>query len=95
MYEELPSWRASELVARGAQLIDVREHDEIATGTHPDAVALPLSELDRRVHELRRDRPVALLCRSGNRSRDAAERLSARGFRHLVNLAGGVEALRR
>lgn len=95
MFEEVPAWRAAELVGRGAQLIDVREREEIATGTHPDAIAIPLSELDRRTHELRRDRPVALLCRSGNRSRQAAELLVRRGFRSVVNLAGGIDAAGR
>jgi len=93
--ERMPAWRASELVGRGAQLVDVREHEEIAQGTHPDARAIPLSELDRRAHELRRDRPVALLCRTGNRSRDAAELLARRGFRSIVDLVGGIEAARR
>lgn len=95
MFEEVPAWRASDLVGRGAQLVDVRERHEIAAGTHPDAIAIPLSELDHRTHELRRDRPVALLCRSGNRSRQAAELLVRRGFRSVVNLAGGIEAARR
>ena len=95
MYEEMPSWRASELVSRGAQLVDVREHHEIAQGTHPDAMAIPLSELDRRSGELRRDRPVALLCRSGNRSREAATLLASQGFRSLINLDGGIDAAQR
>lgn len=95
MFTEVPAWRASELVSRGAQLVDVRERDEIATGTHPDALAIPLSELPARTHELRRDRPVALLCRSGNRSREAANLLAARGFCCPVNLVGGIEAARR
>jgi rhodanese-related sulfurtransferase len=95
MFQEVPAWRASEVVGRGAQLVDVRERDEIATGTHPGAIAIPLSELERRTHELSPDRPVALLCRSGNRSRQATELLTRRGFRSVANLAGGIEAARR
>ncbi|MBI4259287.1 MAG: rhodanese-like domain-containing protein, partial [Actinobacteria bacterium] len=36
------------------------------------------------------DRPVVLVCRSGNRSELAALMLQARGF-EAYNLAGGVE----
>ncbi len=93
MYEDVPAWRASELVARGAQLVDVREAHEFAAGSHPDAVSIPLSQLSHRLGELRRDRPVALLCRTGNRSGQAAALLAERGFPSVLNLAGGVESL--
>lgn len=95
MYQEVPARRAAELAGRGVQVVDVRERDEIVSGRHPDAVVIPLSELEWRTHELRSDRPVALLCRSGNRSRDAAALLERRGFRSLINLTGGMEAARR
>jgi rhodanese-related sulfurtransferase len=95
MIQRFPARRAAELVARGVQLVDVRERDEIAQGTLPDAIAMPLSELPRRVHELHSHRPVAVVCRSGNRSTDAAALLAERGFRTIFNLTGGVEAARR
>lgn len=95
MIERFPARRAAELVARGVQVVDVREHHEIAEGTLPDAIAMPLSELPRRLHELRPGRPVAVVCRSGNRSTDAAALLAERGFRRIFNLTGGVEAARR
>jgi len=90
----MPVREASWLVSRGALLVDVRERDEFTTGTLPDAVNLPLSELPHRFRELDADRPIALVCRSGNRSREAAELLTARGFRDVVDLAGGIQATR-
>ena len=75
------------------QLIDVREPHEFAGGSVASAVNIPLGQLPDRIDELDRDRPVALLCRSGNRSRTAAAHLTACGFRDVVNLAGGVMSL--
>lgn len=38
-----------------------------------------------------REAPVLLICRSGQRSRDAAIALTARGFETCYNVAGGFE----
>jgi rhodanese-related sulfurtransferase len=35
------------------------------------------------------------MCHAGGRSRRAAEFLSARGFTHVANLAGGIDAWSR
>jgi rhodanese-related sulfurtransferase len=74
------------------QLIDVREPVEVAAGTIPGAVNIPLGQLSRRVSELDRGRPVVLLCRSGNRSTTAAQYLASAGFTQVVNLQGGMLA---
>lgn len=75
------------------QLIDVREPAEYAAGSVTGAVNIPLNELPRRLGELDRQRPVVLLCRSGNRSRQAATYLAAAGFTDVINLAGGILSL--
>lgn len=76
-----------------AQLIDVREPDEVAGGTLPGAVNIPLGQLPTRLGELDPHRRVVLLCRSGGRSGQAAEYLAANGFDDVVNLAGGMLAV--
>ena len=84
-----------ERVVRGepALLLDVRtpvEHREL----HAVGVELmPLDALD--VEEVRRrcgDAPVYLLCRSGSRARQAAERLVAAGLANCSVVAGGTQA---
>lgn len=77
-----------------AQLIDVREPDEVAAGTLPGAVNIPLGVLPRRIEELDRSRRVVVLCRSGGRSARACDVLSAAGFDDVVNLSGGMLAWR-
>ncbi|MFV0525326.1 MAG: rhodanese-like domain-containing protein [Acidimicrobiales bacterium] len=74
------------------QLIDVRQPDEVAEGTLPGAVNIPLGELPDRVGELDPGRRVVLLCRSGGRSTQAANFLTAAGFGDVVNLEGGMLA---
>ena len=73
-----------------AQLVDVREPDEVRAGTLPGAVNIPLGELPDRLAELDPSRRTVLLCRSGARSTTAAETLVAAGFRDVINLEGGM-----
>ncbi|MBT8241569.1 MAG: rhodanese-like domain-containing protein [Acidimicrobiia bacterium] len=65
---------------------------EVAAGTLPGAINIPLGELPARFHELDRSRPVVLVCRSGGRSMQAARFLTAKGFGDVVNLSGGLLA---
>jgi sulfur-carrier protein adenylyltransferase/sulfurtransferase len=51
-------------------LVDVREPNEVPV--FPMAKRIPLSELNLRIDELATDKDIALVCRSGNRSRQAA-----------------------
>ena len=76
----------------GAQLVDVREANEVAAGTLPEAVNIPLSEFVDRFTELDTTRPVVLLCRTGARSGQAAGFLAANGFHDVTNLEGGMLA---
>lgn len=75
--------------AKDALLLDVREEDEWAAGHAPDAEHRPLSSLDPRA--VPTDRPVLAICRSGNRSGQAAQALAAAGV-DVVNVAGGMKA---
>lgn len=84
-------------VARGgseridAQLIDVRESNEVATGMVPGSRHIALGEIATRLDEIDPARPVWAICRSGNRSGQAAEILAANGYR-VFNMQGGMLA---
>ncbi|MFF3608353.1 rhodanese-like domain-containing protein [Streptomyces sp. NPDC002463] len=84
---------ASEL-AQGAFAIDVREPDEYAAGHVPGVRPVPLSELGAHLAALPADRPVYVICASGNRSAWAAEHLETAGF-HAVSVAGGTSGWAR
>ncbi|MCY2960139.1 MAG: rhodanese-like domain-containing protein [Planctomycetota bacterium] len=80
-------------IARGddLQLVDVREPREWAIGHLPGSVLIPRGELAGRCAELDPARPVVCICHHGVRSLHAAALLSARGFAHVFDLAGGLE----
>ncbi len=80
------------VVDETTQFIDVREPNEVAEGTIAGAVNIPLAQVPGRLDDLDPERRVVLLCRSGNRSGQAAEFLSGAGFTDVVNLAGGMLA---
>lgn len=71
---------AHALVAAGATLVDVRTPAEWRDGHIDGAVLIPVQELEQRLQEIARDRPVVVYCASGNRSARAAATLSAAGY---------------
>ena len=75
----------------GEPVIDVREPDEYEDEHVPGAILIPLGDLADRVDEVPRDRPVLIICKSGARSRRAAEFLIEQGF-DATNIAGGTLA---
>ena len=92
MHRDHPVTDYQAVLGSSGQLIDVRQPDEVAQGTLPGAVNIPLDVLPDRLGELDSARTVVLLCRSGGRSGMAAELLTAAGFTDVVNLSGGMLA---
>ncbi|TQK51302.1 rhodanese-related sulfurtransferase [Streptomyces sp. SLBN-118] len=77
-----------------AVLLDVREPYEWQAGHAPQAVHLPLSALSALsagagLPAHLQARHLVVICRSGNRSRQAAELLAARGAQ-AVDVIGGM-----
>ena len=84
-----------ELAARlrdGADLdlIDVREPSEWEVVRLPGARLVPLGTLAASLATLDSAREIVVMCRSGQRSANAARQLQAAGFRKVRNLAGGI-----
>ncbi|QOV34669.1 rhodanese-like domain-containing protein [Streptomyces ferrugineus] len=75
-----------------AVLLDVREPYEWQAGHAPRAVHVPLSVLAAggALPAQAQARPLVVICRSGNRSRQAAELLAARGA-EAVDVIGGMK----
>jgi len=72
-----------------AQVVDVREADEVASGMIAGARHIPLAQLTARLGELDKTRPVVAVCRSGRRSAAAADQLAAAGFTSYT-MTGGM-----
>lgn len=73
-------------------LIDVREAAEHSAG-NISGINIPLSEFAQRMHEVPKDVPVVLYCRSGGRSGMAAQTLAQAGWNNVSNLARGLIAI--
>jgi rhodanese-related sulfurtransferase len=85
-----------QLRGEAISLLDVRtpaEHDEVHV---PGVRLVPLDRLDpgelASVDGFAKDRPVYILCRSGNRARQAAEKLEKSGFAECHVVEGGTTA---
>jgi glyoxylase-like metal-dependent hydrolase (beta-lactamase superfamily II)/rhodanese-related sulfurtransferase len=92
-FRELSTNDALQFVANdSAMVIDVREPHELAgeLGQFPSAVNVPRGEISQAALDLSFDAPLLVVCRSGRRSRAVCEALAKRGFRNVVNLAGGM-----
>jgi rhodanese-related sulfurtransferase len=73
-------------------VIDVRTPIEFAEVHVPQAQNIPLDELKPSSLQLRKDQPVYLLCRSGQRATKAAEKFSREGFSQSIIVEGGTLA---
>ena len=85
---------AQRMNAQGALLLDVREPAEYAAVHAANAQLMPLGEVGMRLKELEayKDKPVAVICRSGRRSAQAVAILQEAGFTQVVNVQGGTNA---
>ncbi|MBQ8224024.1 MAG: rhodanese-like domain-containing protein [Bacteroides sp.] len=97
-FQSLPVENFSDLIANPeVQLLDVRTVAEYSEGhilgsininVLDEANFLPMAE-----EMLQKDKPVALYCRSGKRSKKAAEILSKKGFK-VTELDSGINGWR-
>jgi rhodanese-related sulfurtransferase len=84
------------LLKQGAvRVLDVREDSEFRGGHVPGAVNIPVKRLRERKGVLKRDKPYAVICASGNRSRGAVNFLLDEGFEGAVSVGGGTNAWAR
>ena len=81
---------AREIAKPGVQLVDVRTAAEYAEGHIADAVNIDVTASDfaEKISTLDKERTVALYCRSGRRSKEAAEKLVALGYTNIVEFGG-------
>ena len=91
----LSTLQATQLInSRNAAIVDVRTPEEFAKGSLPNARNVPADKLDEKMRDLKKDKPLIVVCESGNRSGRAAAQLRASGFAEVYVLAGGLAAWR-
>lgn len=92
--QEVDIKQARELIDSGAQILDVREADEVEQGIIPGAVHIPRGFLEMRVEEQvsNKSKPVVVYCAGGVRSAFAAKAMQELGYDSAVSLIGGFSA---
>ena len=75
-------------------VLDVRPADAYTRGSVPGAVSIPLAEVEERMEELPKEKPVYVLCHTGEWSVDAVYELEAAGY-DAANIEGGYRSFLR
>lgn len=93
MMKEIQATEVAQRLANGEQLnlIDVREVAEVESGHIPGIVNIPLGLLEFRLHELDKNKPYIMVCRSSARSGQATAFLTDQGY-DATNMVGGMLA---
>ena len=76
--------------SEGYILLDVRTKEEYESGYIPGAINIPLSDINENVVSSLPDKSQMILvyCRSGNRSRQASDKLSRQGYTNIIEIGG-------
>lgn len=93
--QEVNSAAALQLINhKNALVLDVREEKEFNNGHILNAKLIPLGKLTEQMNELERyrERPLVVVCRSGQRSASACAVLGKQGYKQAYNLEGGILA---
>ena len=78
---------------QGYVILDVREQDEYAAGHIPGAILIPYTQIDEKANDTLPDKDQLILvyCRSGRRSKIAAEALVELGYTNIKEFGGIID----
>ena len=96
-FQNVTPEQAQEMIAQGAQVIDVRQPEEWMQGHIPQAELIPLDGIylfGKALEGQPKDTGLILVCEMGQRSVVAAEIALIAGYPKVYNLVGGMSAWR-
>ena len=95
MYQSITQEKAKEIMDGGGDyvILDVREQSEFDEGHISGAILIPYTEIEERAeNELSdKDETILVYCRSGRRSKIAAEKLSELGYTNVLEFGGIID----
>jgi rhodanese-related sulfurtransferase len=92
-FKRLSPKAAKEMIEKGdAEVIDVRNPDEYASGHIPGAKLIPVDQLFSKMEDLEKGKPLIFVCSMGVRSALACEMAAAFDYQDLYNIEGGTGA---
>lgn len=93
---QLAAWLESVRAHGEPVVLDVREPSELQVASVKadgfKLLTIPMGVIPPRLAELDPEQPIACLCHHGGRSMQVAAFLQSRGFSHVANIAGGINA---
>ena len=94
-YENITAQEAKELMDReeGYIILDVRTEEEYAQGHIPGAILIPDYEIETKAEAILTDKNQMILvyCRSGRRSKNAAQALLELGYTDIREFGGIID----
>ncbi len=91
-YTQISQEEAKEMMARddGHVIVDVRRQDEYDAGHIPGAILIPNESIGADPPEALPDydQVILIYCRTGNRSKQASEKLAAMGYKNIYEFGG-------
>ena len=95
MYEQITAADAKKIMDSGEEhiILDTREQDEFDEGHIAGAILIPYTEIENKAEEMLPDKDAQILvyCRSGRRSKIAAESLSKLGYTNVKEFGGIID----
>ena len=94
-YQQIDQETAKEMMAQDDEhmIVDVRRYDEFESGHIPGAICIPNESIETDMPEELPNRAQTLLiyCRSGRRSKEAAEKLVDMGYANVYEFGGIID----
>ena len=95
MYEQITAENAKKIMDSGEEhiILDTREQDEFDSGHIPGAILIPYTEIENKAEEIipDKDKLILVYCRSGRRSKIAAESLAKLGYTNVKEFGGIID----
>ena len=94
-YRQLTMQQAVEMMEKeeNYMILDVRTHEEFAAGHIPGAIVIPNETIGTEdIPQLPdKDQLIMVYCRSGNRSKQASDKLVKLGYTNIVEFGGIID----
>jgi rhodanese-related sulfurtransferase len=96
-YRNISSTEAKKMIEqkKNVYLLDVRTQGEYQQGRIKGSILIPINEIERRLQELPKNRPVVVYCAVGSRSNLVAGFLSGKGYGEIYNMQDGIVGWQR
>ena len=92
-YQKINPEEAKSLMSQNCIILDVRMDYEYEEGHIANAVLLPVQEIEEKAESILMDKDQLILvyCRSGQRSKKAAEKLIRKGYTNVKDFGGIIQ----